>query len=192
VSHNDENPAPAEATLVPVAVPAPVPELDVLVEQPDFNAQQGRPLLGGSLWTFGALLWAYLVMGELVVNAELNEPFAMLIVTAALGIAWYGAVRHAPPGNLPRKIAPGLIGIAIWIVALFLAAVTCGTTRRSTIEALTVVFLLPALGAYFVGRRLTANPKLELSRRRRAAEIVLWVSSGLVTAVSLIAAAERM
>lgn len=189
MSQDDQN--PTETTFAPVAVPAPVPDFDVVLEPPNFGPQ-GRPLLGGSLWVFGALLWAYLVMGELVVNLEVNEAFAMLIVIAASGIAWYGAVRHAPPAKMARRIAPGVIGIVLWVFAVFLAAVLCGTTRRSTVQALTVVFCFPAVAAYFVGRRLTANPKLEVSRRRRAGGIALWVGCSLATAMALLSAVGHM
>jgi hypothetical protein len=67
----------------PVSVPAP----DVSLEIPDFSRRTSRPLLGGVLWTFGALFWAYLVMGELVVSLEFNEALATAIVAAALGFS---------------------------------------------------------------------------------------------------------
>lgn len=172
--------------------PVPVPAPELSLEKPNFFRQKSRPLLGGVLWTFGALLWAYLVMGELVVHFELNEVLAVLVVAAVLGISWYGAARHAPAGNLGRKIAPGVLGIVLFFVALVFVSAVFGSSRQRTVEALTVAFWFPALLAYVLGRNLIRAPKPERSRPQRVGVIALWIASSLVTALALLSATTRM
>src|SRR5262245_50793704 len=55
-----------------------------------------RPLLGATLWCFGALFWSYLVVGEIVVWTAAPEALGVIAVLGAFGFAWYRATSQVP------------------------------------------------------------------------------------------------
>lgn len=183
-----------EAQAVPV-IAAPAVEAPVLAPPmpiPNFKPRPSRPLLGGALWIFGALFWAYLVMGELVVTLELSEVIGFVAVLVAVGLAWQGAVEGAPAGKLAPKIVPGVAGVLLFLFTLFFFTALFGSGSRSAIAGLTVAFFFPAVGGYIIGRRLTGPKGPPLTGKRRVARIALWVVSLVATAITVLSAGSRM
>ena len=152
--------------------------------------RQPRPLLGPSLWVAGASLWAYVVMGELVVEARFPETLAVAVVFGAYAVAWLRSVRGA--GSVALAFAPGIAGPLLCGALVLLTMMLAGSSRRSDVETVTVGLWLIGAATYFVGRRVTALPRPEPSRLRRGGTIAVWLVSGLTTALALVAALERV
>ena len=82
-SHEPLPPAP-EPEPEPGALPVPSNEPEQLFQGlplGNFRPRRAsRPLIGASLWCFGALFWSYLVVGEIVVWTALPEALGVLAV----------------------------------------------------------------------------------------------------------------
>lgn len=172
----------------PLAPPPPFPPFETLPQ-----LRPGHPVLGPSLWTFGALLWAYLVIGECVLSFGLPEAVGFVLVLLAYGIAWLASMPDtAAPANRWQKLAPGVTGLALFITTLFFAATLFGTSRRSHIAGITLLLWFFSATMLLLGRRWTLRAH---SRRRLrwpvAGTVVLWVISGLVTLVALVSTLSR-
>lgn len=164
---------------------APVPNAPHLFTD-QFRGQRGRPVLGGSLWVFGAVLWAYVVMGEWVLRFDLPEAWAALVVLASYGLAWFSAVEHLTTrADRWRKLAPGATGLVLFVLLVLFVTVTLGTSRQSIVGGITLLLWFFAAAFYILGRRVAARPRVVRPRRRVAATIVLWLVSGLGTIASL-------
>jgi hypothetical protein len=140
-----------------------------------------RPLLGASLWCFGALFWSYLVAGEIVVWTAVPEALGVLAVMGAFGLAWYGGTSQTP--RLPhwRWLLPGIIGFCLWLLTLLISTAIFSTGGRSSAEMAALLLWSFAASVYALGRRLTALDSVPLSPRARAGRIALWVIAGIAT-----------
>lgn len=152
-----------------------------------------RLLMGASLWTYGALLWAYVVMGEWVLGAKLPEVLGLGVVLMSFGLAWSASVRDARRAGADRwkLVTPGVTGLVLFALTIALASLLFASSRRGSVAATTVGLWLFAAAVYAAGRVLTARRKAKLSGWQLARSIALWVLSGLVTLVSMLAALSR-
>jgi len=178
-----------EAALEPPPVAPPLPDVpfETLV-----RADRGHPVLGPSLWTFGALLWAYLVMGECVLSFGLPEAVGAVMVLLAYGLAWFAAVPDlTAPANRGQKLVPGCIGLVLFIVTLFFTTTLFGTTRRSHIAFITLLLWFFSATMFLLGRRWTVRTRTRRQRWPVAGTVLLWIISGLTTLVALASTLSR-
>jgi len=170
---------------IPAAIPAETRAVPSAPEQP-----HGR-LRGASLQVFGALLWAYVVMGELVVGLDFPEPLATLVVAAAFGLTWRSAVSHiAGPGHF-RKLVPGALGFVAWSVVLASTVALLGSDDPRHAEVVSVALWFVAAFALFSGslsNPRAAHPDSQLPRLLR---IALWGAVGVATALAFLSALRR-
>jgi len=182
-------PPPAEPTAPaaaePIAPPPPAagPPQPALAWPPDNFARRRvpRPLLGVSLWCFGALFWSYLVAGEIVVWSAVPEALGVLAVMGAFGLAWYRGTSQMP--RLPhwRWLLPGIIGFCLWLITLLMSSAIFSTGGRSSAEMTALLLWSFAASVYTLGRHLTALNPAPLSQRARAARLAFWLIAGLST-----------
>lgn len=156
------------------------------------TARRGHPVLGASLWTFGALLWAYVVMGEWVLRFQLPEAMGALTVIAAYGLAWLSAVRDLnTPADRWRRLLPGPIGFGLFVLTVLLVTLLFGTTRQSIVGAITVFLWFFSAAVYIAGRYVTARPRRPRTRARTVATVVLWLISGVGTLMFVVSTLSR-
>ena len=172
-------PPPAE----PTAPPLPVqPTFQGFPLDPWVRPRRvQRPLLGASLWCFGALFWAYLVAGEIVVWTAVPEALGVLAVMGAFGLAWYRGTSQLPRLPQWRWLLPGIIGFCLWLLMLLMSTAIFSTGGRSSAEMAALLLWSFAASVYALGRRLTALNPVPLSPRARAGRIAFWVIAGLAT-----------
>ncbi len=188
------DPAPLSATKTNQAPP---PEQSPSLRDPSKSAFAGdvrRPLLGPSLWIFGALLWAYVVAGEFVVVADFPELIAILGVLLVYATSWFMAVQGKRSEELdgPWALAPGVLALALWGFTLVCVTAAFGSSSRSDIEAVTIGLWLLGAGVYFLGRRLTGPSKAPRSLSARVRTAGAWLVSGLATIAALVSAITRL
>ena len=181
--------APAPPHFAPPPNPpppfAPVPNAPHLFSD-QFRGRRGRPVLGGSLWVFGAVLWAYVVMGEWVLRFNLPEAWGALVVLATFGLAWFSSVEHlTAPADRWRKLGPAALGLVLFVSMILVATLLLGSPRQSIAGAVTLLLWFFSAAFYMLGRRVTARPRVVQPRRRVAITIALWLLSGVGTIASL-------
>lgn len=172
-------PPPAEATALP-AQPAPLPQglpLDPWVQPQRVQ----RPIVGASLWCFGALFWSYLVVGEIVVWTAVPEVLGVLAVLGAFAVAWNRAVSQMPQAPRWRWLLPGISAFFVWLVALAMSSAVFSTSGRKQAELAALLLWSFAATCYALGRHLTAQHRVALSRNARAGRIALWLIAGIST-----------
>jgi len=181
--------APPPNAPPPFAQPAPMvapplepPAFEAAAFAAPMRTRRGRPVLGASLWIFGALLWAYVVMGEWVLKFELPEAFAALAVLAAAGMAWLSATRHLT--QRPQQLTPAALGVGLFVVTLIVSTMVA-THRRSVEEGVAVLMWFFSAGVYFLGRYLTARPRETRTSWPIAATVAFWLMAGVGTLGSL-------
>lgn len=172
-----------------------LPKLEAPLAIPDFRGRKRGSVLDATLWSFGALLWAYVVAGELVVGVRVPESMAVLGVLIAFGSAWYWAVTPAWRGGAswPRLVAPVFLAIGAFFVTIVFA---CSVSGHSTseVQAISMALWFVAVFAFAVGRervRRRAAPA-PVSSEQRALRFALWLVSGLVTLSALIVGMSRL
>lgn len=175
--------------------PETLPRLDVPLAIPDFRGHKRGSVVDATLWSFGALLWAYVVAGELVVGVNLPEPMALLAVLVAFGGAWYCAVAPGFRGgaSFPRLVAPVFLAVGAFFSTILFA---CSVSGHSTseVQAISVALWFVAVFAFAVGRERTrrrAAPS-RVSSDQRAARFALWLISGVATLGALIVGMSRL
>ena len=172
-------PPPAEHTALPPPLEPPLPgfPLDPWVRP----RRVQRPLVGVSLWCFGALLWSYLVVGEIVVWTAVPEALGVLAVMGAFGVAWYHGTSQMPRAPQFRILLPGIIAFLSWLVAVLLSTAVFSTGGRKNAELAALLLWSFSAAAYALGRHLTALNRVSLSTPARTSRIALWVIAGLAT-----------
>ncbi len=164
VTSTDVTPVEAEAQL-PTAS-----DVNATVEEPDLDSEfvppfrrvaRTHPILGPAIWTFGAMLWAYVVLGEYTTAGFIGESIAVSLLVFAAGASWYFAVRHrslASQGKIVRlglKLAPGFIALLLLTgCALFMDYVGESSHQNQDIP-MTLAFMVLGVLAFFWGQRLT-------------------------------------
>lgn len=183
------------APAVPPDASGPTPPLSMAPNlDPPFRVRNPSRIVGPALWIHGALLWSYVVLGELVVSRKFPEPLAWLIVLGVFVRTWFVAVRHLPrdSANLWRRIVSGVLALAIYFFAMAFTTAILGGGGRSGVEALTILLWFFALGSYALGRRMTRAPRPRPSEFSRPLALGLWTVSGASTLVALLSALDRM
>jgi hypothetical protein len=140
-----------------------------------------RPLVGVSLWCFGALLWSYLVVGEIVLWTAMPEALGVLAVMGAFGVAWNRGTSQMPRSPRFRILLPGIIAFFSWLVALLLSTAVFSTDGRKDAELAALLLWSFAASAYALGRHLTALSRVPSSKLERGSRIALWLIVGLAT-----------
>ena len=174
-----ESASPMEPT-APSAAFAPSPQglpLDGWVRP--YRAQ--RPLLGASLWCFGALFWSYLVVGEIVVWTAVPEVLGILAVLVTFGVAWHRAISQMPHSPRWRWLLPGTIAFFSWLLTLGLSTAVFSTGGRKQAEFAALLLWSFAGAIYALGRHLSAQQPAPLSKNARNGRIALWVIAGIAT-----------
>ena len=171
-------PPPAEHTAPPPVEPAlPGFPLDPWVRP----RRVQRPLVGVSLWCFGALLWSYLVVGEIVVWTAVPEALGVVAVLGAFALAWYRGTSQMPRTPHLRRLLPGIIAFFSWLLALLISTAVFDTAGRKNAELTALLLWSFAASAYALGRHLTALNRPPSSPFERASRIALWVIAGVAT-----------
>ena len=140
-----------------------------------------RPLVGVSLWCFGALLWAYLVVGEIVVWTAVPEALGVLAVLGAFALAWYRGTSQLSRASRGSWLVPGIIAFCSWLVVLVICGAVFNTAVRKDAELTALLLWSLAAGTYALGRHLTALNPVPASKLERASHIALWLIAGLAT-----------
>jgi len=140
-----------------------------------------RPLVGVSLWCFGALFWSYLVVGEIVVWTSVPEVLGVLAVVGAFGLAWYRGTSQMPRAPHFRILLPGIIAFFSWLVMLAMSTAVFSTGGRRNAELAALLLWCFAASVYALGRHLTALKRVPLSTPARAGRIACWVIAALAT-----------
>jgi hypothetical protein len=164
---------------------------------PDFKAHASRPLLGPGLWLFGTALWAYVIVGQLVVAQGFPEPLGALGVLFAFAVAWYFAIELSfaadpPPAHTRtlRILLPAAMAVGLWLTTTVLAALV-GASGAGSDGPLTVGLWLFSLVPFFIGRRMTHpgwRPASDAARR--VVGILLWVGAFVVTLIALVSVVD--
>jgi hypothetical protein len=171
-------PAPAEPP-IPVE-PAPLPrgiQLDPWVRP----QRVPRPIVGASLWSFGALFWSYLVVGELVLWTAAPEALGVIAVLGTFGLAWYRATSQLPPAPRWRWLLPGIIAFVSWLLMLLISIALFSTGARKQAELAALLLWSFAASSYALGRHLTAQYHVSSSTPARTGRIALWLITGIAT-----------
>src|SRR5262245_47420086 len=84
---------------------APEPQAPPQALEPfHFRGGTQRPVLGPALTIFGVWVWAYAVVGQLVVALEFPEALGFLGLLAAIGAAYYLAVERSFQVDWPSAV----------------------------------------------------------------------------------------
>ncbi len=191
---------PAEGPIVeapPVPVSEPPPPSDATgfshpaVTQPSLSI--GEQLLvarrrGTAIWYAGVVLWAYTIVGEWVVGAELPEFFGWsAFVGIAVGAYLHGANRVGT--NWMVKI--GAASVASLIVFVVLLSSVVGSSQRSEYQAISLLLLGMSIALIFGGMRFARGgfPKPVRPPGIHWPRAIMWllfvVNTGLIGAVFL-------
>jgi hypothetical protein len=186
--------APADGAPYRVLAPpqdAPEPELFVAA-----GRRKPRPMLGPALSVFAALLWAFVIFGQLTTSWLLGTPLgpktAALLVLLTTTVALFTGLQRsrlvAPPRSVWRLAWRGL-GIAVlallfFVVVYVTAAVAGNATPRNHDLLIAFVLVLLSTVAAIAGPPVTSPVPTERTHRQRVALVVVWVSGVLLTLVA--------
>ncbi|HEX8792277.1 MAG TPA: hypothetical protein VF765_15085 [Polyangiaceae bacterium] len=204
-----DRPLPAAAPSAgPPSGSQPVPSAPyrtALETAPPFvpRASTAVTVWGPALWTFGIVLWSYVVMGQLATTYApgrhsllVGEGTAILFVLVASFVAWLVAVRRslgASPapgwaGRIARGFILGMLASMSWCTVTAGAAVAGKSAAKNADGSITVMLLVVSIAALLYGRRLSPRPTdPPPTQRARTFTRVLWTGAGLLTLVALIA-----
>jgi hypothetical protein len=158
-----------------------------------FRQQSDHWLLGPSLWTVGALSWAYVVVGEFVVNLRLPEAIGVVLVLASMLATWAHAVRLREGAWFSvRKLGPLFLSLLLFLGFLFVVVSVLGSRSRGQTSAVTVIVWFVSVFAFLLGRRWTALPRYDQTKNARIRTIAAWMLSGFASCVAMISAMDRM
>ena len=127
------------------------------------------PLLGPVLTVHGALLWSYVVAGQLTTSWEhgvnLDEGWAVALVGAATLVAYPAAMRAsfaAKPARPVRRVARALAvlfaSLLAFVFSVASAAAAGEASRRNHEVAIAIALAFVGMGASFAGPRITGKP----------------------------------
>jgi hypothetical protein len=184
-------PAPEPTPYYPP--PPPVPPNDGIDLRGAFRQQSDHWLLGPALWTVGALSWAYVVVGEFVVNLGLPEFLGFVLVLVSMFATWAHAVRLSEGAWFSvRKLGPLFLSLILFLGFLFVVVSVLGSRSRGQTSAVTVMFWFVSVFAFLLGRRWTALPRYGQTKHARIRTIATWMLSGFASCVAMISAMDRM
>jgi hypothetical protein len=142
-------------------------------------------LLARALWIAGALLWAYVVIGQLVVQQDLPEPLGLVALIGVIGACWFICLRG---GSLAPSLTRTLeIGTAVLAVLFFAASIALAIVIGSHTEenAVTLMLWLLSLIAFFVGRHFPRRHQPPSMSQHLAMFIGLWICAAVATLIAL-------
>lgn len=188
---NDPNTAPPvlEAPIPPpppIEGPLPPPPPIVPVAPVEFRVPRPRPLLGPSLWIFGALLWAQIVVGYFVVVKDLPEAAGVLALFVATAAAWWLSVqqRQRPASFAFRHLAPALLALLYWAGAILFGMLAAAMSGGGA--GVTVLLWLIAATALIIGWRMSGPPLGQRTLARRALSFLIWAVVVFFTVPALV------
>lgn len=173
--------------------PPPIPAEPPQQIAASFRAHATYPLLGPSSWVFGALTWAYVVVGELVVNLGLPEALGVLLVLGSTAYAWALAsgLGDGVPFTPKRLLSLG-VGLASFALLLGITVSIFGSHRRSHVAAITVLLWFVGVFALLLGRRWTTRVGRVRSTGDRLRSAAIWTLSVIATLIAMISAMDRL
>jgi hypothetical protein len=181
--------------VVPPQYPPPPPiPLEVPVEfSPAFRQRPRHALLGPAFWVFGALSWAYVVVGEIVIGLGLPELLGALIVLATAGYAWVVAsgLGDGEPFSL-KRLVPLIVGVLLFVLLIAFTVALLGSHNRSQISAVTILLWFASVFAVLLGRRWTPRESRPRSTGDRVRTAALWTLSVLATLIAMVSAMGEM
>jgi hypothetical protein len=177
----------ADASEEPAAAPPAPPEAVDFVAPP-----RPKPLLGPVLSVAGALLWSYVVMGQLTTSwlsgqAPLGEGLALTGVMLSTGAALVVALSQSPAGAPGASATVKRAGIVLvlsllLVVAVVVLATVAGAMSRSNLDVpITLALLGTAVITLVSGWRLSRALAPPLSHRQRVFAIAFWAFAAAVT-----------
>ena len=176
-------PLPAEDTA------APGPARDPSGAPPIATPTPGLPPTAATARIFGALLWAYVVLGEWVVGLSFPEPLAILIVATVLGGAWFTSVGHGPATPALHRTLPGLFAVTLWVLLLMLSSTLPSRTDPSRVEAVSASLCIIGAAAFYAANPWHPAPvSARIFGRRR----VRWLARTVAAAATLLAIASAL
>ncbi len=166
VTTTDVKPVEAEASLPTASdTKATVENADLDSEfiSPFRKVSRLRPIFGPSIWTFGALLWAYVVLGEYTTAGFIGEAIAGALLILVAAVSWTIAVRRSlatPPrrfGVLGRTLFPGAIALLLSIFCALFMNFVGESSHQNPDVPMTLAFMVLGMLAFFGGKRLTGS-----------------------------------
>lgn len=184
----------------PVVVEAPVPSGPYRTPPyeappPVYGGRVMRPLLGPSLGTFGVLLWAYVVAGQLttswITGRPLGNGVAVAAVVVATFAAWVLGLRRSlavapasPSGVVGRGLGVGALCLAMFLVTLVFAVFVGTTVSPGHDFRIAFGLVVVAFVAVVFGRRLVTPEDRERTHVERVVTVALWATCLLLTFVA--------
>jgi hypothetical protein len=163
---------------------------DVASALPAEPAPSGPPRTAATLRIFGALLWAYVVLGEWVIGLSFPEPFAVLCLILVFGAAWLTSVRRGPGASALDKSLPGPLAFALCALLLLLTSALADGTTPARVEAVSASLCFIG-AATFHGATLwyRAAP---LPSGPVWAHWLAWGLGGVATLLAIVSALSRL
>lgn len=209
-------PAPREEVVAPspppVAIPSPNEGAPTAAEAPvpsgpyrtppyeaprpsPYGRRVMRPLLGPSLGTFGVLLWAYVVAGQLTTSWLTGRPLgngvALAAVVLATFVAWALGMRRSlavapasPAGVVGRAVGVLALCLAMYLVTLVFAVFVGTTAAPGHDFGIAFALVTVAFVAVVLGRRLVTPEVHERTHGERVVTVAVWVTCLLLTFVA--------
>ena len=192
-----EAPAPPSELPLPSGAPYRTHEAPSAAPAAPFaKPKRPRPVLGPALSTFAALLWSFVVAGQLTTSWHLGAPLPQGVALSAVVLATLAAglvgVRRsglvAPPaqraGLVGRAIAVFVLAFVLFLITLFAATMAGATALRD--HDLLIAFGLVGLAtaAAILGPKWTSPAPLERTHGQRFTLVVLWILGAVVTFVA--------
>jgi hypothetical protein len=152
-----------------------------------FYRGQRKTVFAPALWIFGALLWGYVVAGELVVNQGLPEGLAVLGVVGAVGGVWRASTAELRSERLPWPwlLVPLLLAIALFPVVLLLAIGLAGSSPSAMVGVPIALWFVAALAVFF-GRQRSPRPLRASTSAQHWKTLAVYAVSSLLTLFALI------
>ena len=192
--------APVTTGATPVVVEAPVPSGPYRTPPyeaplPVYGGRVMRPLLGPSLGTFGVLLWAYVVAGQLTTSWITGRPLGNGVAIAAVVVATFGAwvlgmrrslavAPASPSGVVGRGIGVGAVCLAMFFLTLVFAVFVGTTVSPGHDFRIAFGLVVVAFVAVVFGRRLVTPEAQERTHVERVVTVALWATCLLLTFVA--------
>jgi hypothetical protein len=194
--------APAAEAPAPAPPSAPITPYRTAPEAPAaFAAPRRASLLGATVFVFGVLLWAFVVMGELTTSYApgkhsmlVGEALAVVFVLGTSAVAWRAAMLRnlaLKPAESPALaytrsgvVAVGAI-VLCWIVVVL--ATGMGKAASKDMDGpISLMLLVLSTAAGLGGRRLASLHGPAATPRGRTIARVLWAVATVLTLVALV------
>lgn len=159
------------------------------------RARPRRTLFESALFVSGCLLWAYVVFGELVVEASLPEvPAALLVIACGVGAAIYAgrrglAAEPAPEEQRSRRfVVPALAAVLLVAALVFAVSLLARASGIFPDGPVTVLLLVAGVAAAAWGRNRLGGPSRRQSTAVRVVAGTFATLAALLTLLTVAAA----